>query len=79
VIGITPLLLFDAILRDESGCLQFPQANPAYGVEMSGARAACIIGKHGIESCLVLPRVEQCRLEASAIKLNEAYQTAFEM
>jgi len=28
----------------------------------------------------VLPRneVEQCRLEASAIKLNEAYQTAFE-
>jgi len=56
----------------------FHRANPLWrGNE--GARA-CIIGKHGIESCLVLPRneVEQCRLEASAIKLNEAYQTAFE-
>jgi len=56
------------------------QSQSAYGVGNEGGARACIIGKHGIESCLVLPRneVEQCRLEASAIKLNEAYQTAFE-
>jgi len=55
--------LVDAILRDESGCLQFPQES-AYGVGNEVVLGLpCIIGKHGIESCLVLPRneVEQCR------------------
>jgi L-lactate dehydrogenase len=74
--------LVDAILRDEKRMFTVStRANPAYGVGNEVVLGLpCIIGKHGIESCLVLPRneVEQCRLEASATKLNEAYQTAFE-
>jgi len=54
-----------------------PQSQSAYGVgnEVLGLPASGMALK-----AASLPRneVEQCRLEASAIKLNEAYQTAFE-
>ncbi len=54
-----------------------PKAAPAYGVgDEVVLGLPCIIGKHGIESCLLLPRnaVEQHLLEVSAAKLNHAYQ-----
>jgi L-lactate dehydrogenase len=70
--------LVDAILRDEKRMFTVSvKADPAYGVRDEVVLGLpCIIGKHGIESCLVLPRnaVEQHLLEVSAAKLNHAYQ-----
>lgn len=73
--------LIDAILRDEHRMFTVStRANPAYGLGSEVVLGLpCIIGKHGIERCLVLPRneVEQIQLKASATKLQEVYQTAF--
>ncbi len=71
--------LVDAILRDEKR--MFTVSTPAdrgYGVGTEIVLGLpCIIGKYGVESRLVLSRTEQeqRQLEASAAKLNQAYQT----
>jgi L-lactate dehydrogenase len=68
----------DAIVRDEKRMFTVSvKAAPIYGVgDEVVLGLPCIIGKHGIESRLVLPRnaVEQHLLEVSAAKLNHAYQ-----
>ena len=73
--------LIDAILRDEKRMFTVStRADPTYGVGSEVVLGLpCIIGRHGIESRLVLPRneVEQAQLQASAKKLKNAYQTAF--
>jgi L-lactate dehydrogenase len=70
--------LVDAILRDEKRIFMVSvRADPVYGVgDEVVLGLPCIVGKHGIESRLVLPRtvVEQHLLEVSAAKLNHAYQ-----
>jgi L-lactate dehydrogenase len=70
--------LVDAILRDEKRMFTVSvKADPIYRVgDQVVLGLPCIIGKHGIESRLVLPRnaVEQHLLEVSAAKLNHAYQ-----
>lgn len=50
------------------------RVDPAYGVGNEVVLGLpCLIGRHGIESCLVLPRTEaeQRLLEASATKLHD--------
>jgi len=73
--------LIDAILRDEKRMFTVStKADPIYGLGSEVVLGLpCIIGKHGIESRLVLPRneVEQTLLQASATKLQDAYQVAF--
>jgi L-lactate dehydrogenase len=67
----------DAILRNEKRMFTISvKADPAYGVgDEVVLGLPCIIGKHGIECRLVVPRnaVEQHLLEVSAAKLNHAY------
>lgn len=71
--------IVDAILRDEKRMFTVSvKADPAYGVGNEVVLGLpSILGKHGIESRLVLPRsaVEQQQLESSATKLNQAYQS----
>lgn len=73
--------LIDAILRDEKRAFTVStKADPTYGVGSEVVLGLpCIIGRHGIESRLVLPRneIEQILLQASAAKLEDVYQTAF--
>lgn len=73
--------LIDAILRDEHRMFTVStKADLTYGLgDKVVLGLPCIIGRHGIERCLVLPRneVEQTQLEASATKLQEVYQAAF--
>ncbi|MCP6760405.1 MAG: NAD(P)-binding domain-containing protein [Fischerella sp. CENA71] len=74
--------LVDAIVRDEKRMFTVSvKAAPPYGVGNEVVLGLpSIIGKHGIESRLVLPRnaVEQHLLEVSAAKLNHAYKLLFE-
>ncbi len=71
--------LVDAILRDEKRMFTVSaRVDPAYGVgDEVVLGLPCLIGRNGIESCLVLPRTkaEQRLLEASATKLHDAYKT----
>lgn len=64
-----------------SGCLRRDNCSISFVLKkfLQHDRLPCLIGKHGIESCLVLPRneVEQNLLKASATKFHDAYQTAF--
>lgn len=80
-VGTVVAQLIDAILRDEKRMFTVStRADPTYGVGSEVVLGLpCIIGRHGIESRLVLPRneVEQAQLQASATKLENAYQTAF--
>ncbi len=73
--------LIDAILRDEKRMFTVStKADPTYGLGSEVVLGLpCIIGKHGIESRLVLPgnEVEQTQLKASAKKLQDVYQSAF--
>jgi L-lactate dehydrogenase len=74
--------LVDTILRDEKRMFTVStRADPAYDLGSEVVMGLpCIIGKHGIESRLVLPRneIEQTRLQAAATKLEQVYQTAFQ-
>lgn len=80
VVTVVPQLI-DAILRDEHRIFTVStRADPTYGLGSEVVLGLpCIVGRHGIESCLVLPRneVDQTQLKASATKLQEVYQTAF--
>jgi L-lactate dehydrogenase len=80
-VGTVVAQLIDAILRDEKRMFTVStRADPTYGVGSEVVLGLpCIIGRHGIESRLVLPRneVQQAQLQASATKLENAYQTAF--
>jgi L-lactate dehydrogenase len=73
--------LVNAILWDEKRRFTVStRADPAYDVGNEVVLGLpCIIGKYGIESRLVLPiqEVEQNLLQASATKLDDAYQAIF--